>query len=50
MSWIAIVLVVVGIWLALKCMGALLKLVFWGAALAGVYWLLAPMMGWPMLA
>ena len=49
MSWIAIVLIVIGVWIAIKAAGALLKLVFWGVALAGVYWLLAPYLGaaWP---
>ncbi|MFT4179976.1 MAG: hypothetical protein QM612_11055 [Thermomonas sp.] len=47
MSWVAIVLIVIGVWVALKVAGALLKLVFWGVALVGVYWLLAPHMGWP---
>ena len=47
MSWIAIVLIVIGVWIAIKVAGALLKLLFWGVALAGVYWLLAPYLGLP---
>lgn len=49
MSWLALCLVVVGIWLAFKVAGAVLRLAFWGAALVGVYWFLAPLMGWPQL-
>jgi hypothetical protein len=47
MSWLAIALIVIGIWLAIKVVGAVLKLAFWGVALAGVYWLLAPYLGLP---
>ena len=47
MSWIAIVLIVIGVWIAIKVAGALLKLVFWGVDLVGVYWLLAPYLGLP---
>lgn len=47
MSWIAIVLIVLGVWLAIKVVDALLKLVFWGLALVAAYWFLAPLMGWP---
>jgi hypothetical protein len=47
MSWVALVLIVVGVWLAIKVVGALLKLAFWGVALAGIYWLLAPHLGLP---
>jgi len=48
MSWLAIVLIVIGVWLAIKVVGALLKLALWGVALFGVYWLLAPHFGLPM--
>lgn len=47
MSWIAIALLVVGVWLAIKVVDALLKLAFWGVALVGAYWFLAPLMDWP---
>ncbi len=47
MSWVALVLIVIGVWVAIEVAGALLKLLFWGVALAGIYWFLAPLMGWP---
>lgn len=47
MSWVAIALIVVGGWLALKVVDALLKLLFWGLVLVGGYWFLAPLMDWP---
>jgi hypothetical protein len=49
MNLVAIVLIVIGVWVAVKAAGALLKLAFWGVALAGIYWFLAPAMGWPLL-
>lgn len=47
MSWIAIVLVVLGVWLALKVAGMLLKLALWALAVIGVYWFIAPYLGLP---
>jgi len=47
MSWIGIVLVIVGLWLALKVAGFALKLLMWALVLLGLYWLLAPMLGLP---
>ena len=47
MSWIGIVLIVIGIYLALKVAGFVLKLAFWALAIFGVYWLLAPYLGLP---
>jgi hypothetical protein len=49
MSWIAIVLIVVGIYLAIKVAGFALKLLLWALVLAAAYWLLAPMLGLPVL-
>lgn len=46
-SLAAIILLVVGVWLAIKVVDALLKLAFWGVALVGAYWFLAPLMDWP---
>lgn len=42
MSWLALVAIVVGIYLAIKVAGFALKLVLWVVVLAGAYWLLAP--------
>lgn len=47
MSWIGIVLVIVGLWLALKVAGFALKLLMWALVLFGLYWLLAPLLGLP---
>ena len=47
MSWVGIVLVVVGLYLALKVAGFALKLLMWALVLFGSYWFLAPHLGWP---
>ncbi len=47
MSLIAIVLIVLGVWLAIKVVDAVLKLAFWLLALMAAYWFLAPLMHWP---
>ncbi|MEO5628191.1 MAG: hypothetical protein ABIQ62_00305 [Thermomonas sp.] len=47
MNWISIVVIIVGIWLALKVAGAAFKLVLWLIVLCAVYWFLAPYMGLP---
>ena len=49
MSWIGIVVVVVCLYLALKVAGFAMKLLMWGLVLFGLYWFLAPMVGWPAL-
>jgi len=50
LNWIALVLVVLGLYLAFKLIGAALKLLMWLVVLAGAYWLVAPMAGWPGLS
>lgn len=47
MSWVGIALIVLGLWLALKVAGFALRLAMWALVLFGVYWVLAPMLGWP---
>ncbi|WP_147651301.1 DUF4175 domain-containing protein [Vulcaniibacterium gelatinicum] len=49
MNWLAIALVVLGLYLAFKVVGFLLRLLLWGVVLGGGYWLLAPYFGWPPL-
>lgn len=49
-NWIALVLIVLGLFLAFKLIGAALKLLMWLVVLAGAYWFVAPMMGWPTLS
>lgn len=48
MSWIGIVMVVVGLVLALKVAGFAMKLAMWALVAVGVYWLLSPYLGLPM--
>ncbi|MGJ4728380.1 hypothetical protein [Luteimonas sp. SDU101] len=50
MSWIGLVLLLVGAYLAYKLVGALLKLLMFVLALVGAYWFLAPHMGWPSVS
>jgi hypothetical protein len=47
MSWLGIVLVVVGIYFALKVAGLAMKLLMWALVLFGAYWFLAPYLGLP---
>jgi len=47
MNLIGIALVVLCLYLALKVAGFVLKLLFFGLVLFGLYWLLAPLFGWP---
>jgi len=49
MSWLGIVLIVLGLYLALKVAGFALKLAMWALVLFGLYWLLAPLLGLPAL-
>jgi hypothetical protein len=49
MSLFGIVLVVLGLYLAFKVAGFVLKLAMWLLVLFGLYWLLAPVFGWPWL-
>jgi hypothetical protein len=46
MSWIAIVILVVGLWLAFKAVKLVFKLFAWCLLFGGLYWLLAPTFGW----
>lgn len=48
MSLVGIVLIIVGIYLALKVAGFMLKLAMWVLVIAGVYWLLAPYLELPL--
>ncbi len=47
MSWIAILLIIVGLWLALKVVGFVLKVAVWVIAIVAIYWLVAPHFGLP---
>lgn len=49
MSWLGFVLVIVGIWLAFKVAGVVLRLIVTALILIAAYWWLAPYFGWPAL-
>ncbi len=49
MSWIAIIAIILGSWLAIKVVGAAFKLAVWLAVLGVAYWFLAPYLGLPKL-
>ena len=48
MNWLGIVLVVVGLYLALKTVGVAMKLAMWALVLFGAYWFAAPYLGLPL--
>jgi len=48
MNWLALVVVILGIYLALKVAGFLFKLLLIVIVLGGAYWLLAPHVGLPL--
>src|SRR5690606_31842652 len=50
MSWLGLVLLVLGAYLAYKLVGALLKVLMFVLALVGAYWFLAPHLGWPTVS
>ncbi|GAB6197207.1 hypothetical protein PAGU2595_025290 [Lysobacter xanthus] len=50
MSWIAILVIVIGLYLAFKAVGLMIRLLIWAVILGAIYWLLAPHLGLPMPA
>ncbi len=50
MSWFGILLVIVGLYLAFKLVGVVLKLAMWVLVVVGAYWALAPLLDWPTIA
>ena len=48
MSWIGIVLALIGIYLAIKVAGFVIKLILWIVVLGGLYWFAAGTLGLPM--
>jgi len=50
MSWLGLVLLVLGAYLAYRLVGVLLKLLMFVLALVGAYWFLAPQMEWPTVS
>ena len=49
MSWLGIVLVIIGLYFAFKVAGFFLKLAMWALVILGIYWLVGPHLGWPQL-
>ena len=50
MSWMGLLLLALGGYLAYKLVGALLKVLMVLLALVGAYWFLAPHLGWPTVS
>jgi len=48
-SWLGFVLVILGIWLAFKVAGVVLRLIVTVLIVIAAYWWLAPYFGWPTL-
>jgi len=48
MSLFGLVLIVLGVYFALRVVGFMLKLGLWLVVLFGLYWLLSPYLGLPM--
>ena len=43
-----LIVIVVGIWLAFKAVGLVMRLAVWALVLFAAYWLIAPFLGWPV--
>lgn len=50
MSWLGIVAIIIGLYLAFKVVSMVLKVALWGLVIVAGYWVLAPFFGWPPLA
>lgn len=50
MSWLGLVAIIIGLYLAFKVAGVMLKLALWLLIVVAGYWLLAPLFDWPPLA
>lgn len=48
MSWIALIVLIIAAWLALKAVGLVVRLVLWVVVLGAAYWFLAPHLGLSM--
>ena len=49
MSWLGLVAIVIGLYLAFKVAGVVLKLALWVLIVVAAYWWLAPLLDWPPL-
>lgn len=50
MSWLGLVAIIIGLYLAFKVVSLVLKVALWGLVIVAGYWVLAPFFGWPPLA
>ncbi|MGV8931422.1 MAG: hypothetical protein ACOH1R_04840 [Luteimonas sp.] len=50
MSWLGIIVIIIGLYLAFKVVSVALKVVLWMLVVVAGYWFLAPFFGWPPLA
>ena len=50
MSWLGIVVMIIGLYLAFKVVSVVLKIALWLLVIAAGYWFLAPFFDWPPLA
>lgn len=50
MSWLGIVAVIIGLYLAFKVVSMVLKVALWVMVVVAGYWFLAPLLGWPPLS
>ena len=44
---IGVLVLIVCLWLVFKVVGVLFKVALWALIIGGIYWLLAPVFGWP---
>ncbi|WP_240126165.1 hypothetical protein [Thermomonas alba] len=49
MTWVGVVLLVLCVWLALKVVGVLFKLLLWAVVIAALWWFIHPYLGLPLL-
>lgn len=49
MSWLGFVAIIIGLYLAFKVAGLVLKIALWLLIVVAAYWWLAPFLGWPPL-
>lgn len=49
MTWLGLVAVIIGLYLAFKVAGMVLRLALWLLIVVAAYWWLAPLFGWPTI-
>ena len=48
MSIVAVVIILVGLWLAFKVVGLFFRMLVWAVVIGAIYWLVAPHLGLPL--